>query len=117
MTEAGFCGVCGWPSKGASVCEACEAPAGTAPGAARDETNVWILGVGFYSRLVRVPRAAQEPFFGFLLTLNDKTSGPCSVGLDGDVVTLSITEPTAFLNQDTGTAADRRCAVGRVEGS
>jgi hypothetical protein len=44
VTEAGFCGVCGWPSKGASVCEACEAPVATTPGAARDETNVWILG-------------------------------------------------------------------------
>ncbi len=48
---------------------------------------------------MRVPRSGQEAFFRFLLTLNDKTSGPCSVGLDGDVVTLSITEPTAFLNQ------------------
>jgi serine protease Do len=73
---------------------------------ARGTGEVWVRlsddgsGVGFYSRLVRVPRVAQEPFFRFLLTLNDKTSGPCSVGLDGDVVTLSITEPTAFLNQD-----------------
>jgi serine protease Do len=71
----------------------------------RGGTEVWVRlsedgrDVGFYSRLVRVPRAGQEAFFRFLLTLNDKTSGPCCVALNGDVVTLSISEPTAFLNQ------------------
>ncbi len=44
MTEARFCGVCGWPLKAAAVCEACEAPAGTGQKAGEDEANLWILG-------------------------------------------------------------------------
>lgn len=72
----------------------------------RDPVEVWIHlnengeYVDFESRLCKLPRVGQEPFFRFLLTLNDKTSGPCRISLRYDVVTLSFAEPTAFLNQD-----------------
>ncbi len=63
--------------------------------------------VQFTSRLVRLPPAGHEGFFRFLLTFNDRTSGPCRLALDGGVITLSFSEPTGFLNQNEVTSALR----------
>ncbi len=54
--------------------------------------------VYFVADLVRLPRHNHEPLYRLLLTANDQTTGACSLALDGDVVTLSLAEFTAFLN-------------------
>jgi serine protease Do len=77
---------------------------------ANETVDVWIYlyhdgeYVEFESRLCKLPRVGQEPFLRFLLTVNDKTSGPCRVALKKDIVTLSFAELTAFLNQAEVTA-------------
>ena len=76
----------------------------------REPVEVWISldesgnYVDFESRLAKIPPVDQEPFFRFLLTANDKTSGHCRIALQGEVVTLSFAEPTAFLNLHEVTA-------------
>ncbi len=77
----------------------------------REPVEVWIslnqngAYVDFESRLAKIPPVGQEPFFRFLLTVNDRTSGPCRIALQGEIVTLSFAEPTAFLNQNEVTAS------------
>lgn len=56
--------------------------------------------VSFAARLVKVPPTGHEALFRFLLTVNDRTSGPCRLSLEGEVITLSFAEPTIFLNQE-----------------
>jgi serine protease Do len=53
--------------------------------------------VSFVSRIAKLPQTDHEPLYRFLLTLNDLTSGPCCASLSDDVVTLSFSEPTAFM--------------------
>jgi hypothetical protein len=53
--------------------------------------------VSFASRLAKLPKAEHEALYRFLLTLNDRTSGPCCTSLSGQVITLSFSEPTAFM--------------------
>lgn len=77
----------------------------------REALEVWIYldrsgeYVVFQSRLCQLPRTGQEALFRFLLTVNDKTSGPCRIALKKDVVLLSFAEPTDFLNQSELTAS------------
>lgn len=77
----------------------------------REALEVWIYldqdgeYVEFRSRLCKLPRTGLEPFFRFLLTVNDKTSGPCRIALKKETVLLSFSEPTAFLNQSEVTAS------------
>ncbi len=47
--------------------------------------------------LLRVPVVNQEPFYRFLLTLNDQTAGTQRFSVEGDTVYLSFTEPTALV--------------------
>lgn len=47
--------------------------------------------------LLRVPVVNQEPFYRFLLTLNDQTMGTQRFSVDGDTVHLTFTEPTALV--------------------
>lgn len=54
--------------------------------------------VDFSARLARLPPMGHEALFRFLLTLNDLTTGPCRLFLQGEVISLALTEPTAFLN-------------------
>jgi hypothetical protein len=51
----------------------------------------------FFSELVVLPESDHEAFFRFLLSLNDESTGACRCSLAGEVVTLSMTEPVAFL--------------------
>jgi serine protease Do len=53
--------------------------------------------VSFASRLAKLPKTDHEPLYRFLLTLNDRTSGPSCTSLSGQVITLSFREPTAFM--------------------
>jgi serine protease Do len=53
--------------------------------------------ITFFCELVDVPETANEAFFRFLLSLNDASTGTCRLSLAGRVVTLSMTEPVAFL--------------------
>jgi hypothetical protein len=70
----------------------------------RDGGEIWVRlepqgrVVFFVADLVRLPRHNHEPLYRLLLTANDQTTGSCSLALDGDVVTLSLAEFTAFLN-------------------
>ena len=65
--------------------------------------DVWIAlddsgdYVSFGSYLTKLPARNHEAFFRYLLTLNDQTMGHFRLSLSGDVVTLSFSEPTAFL--------------------
>lgn len=71
--------------------------------------HVWILlddrghYVDFVAPLVKVPGDRHEAFFRFLLTLNDRTTDVCRLSLAGDVVILSASEPTLFLNASEAT--------------
>lgn len=56
--------------------------------------------VSFGSYLTKLPDRDHEAFFRYLLTLNDQTMGHFRLSLAGEVVTLSFSEPTAFLSQD-----------------
>ncbi len=53
--------------------------------------------ITFRARLVELPEQNHEAFFRFLLSLNDATVGSCRLSLEGRAVTLSMTEPIAFL--------------------
>lgn len=53
--------------------------------------------ITFFSELVELPEQSHEAFFRFLLTLNDANTATCRISLAGNVVTLSMTEPIAFL--------------------
>jgi hypothetical protein len=46
--------------------------------------------------LVRIPAANHEAFYRLLLTINDATAGPYRVSIVGDMVVLSLLEPTAY---------------------
>jgi hypothetical protein len=46
--------------------------------------------------LVRLPSTNHEPFYRLLLTINDATAGPYRISLTGDIVVLSLLEPTAY---------------------
>jgi hypothetical protein len=70
-------------------------PSGGEVWAALDGEGDYVI---FKSRLVTLPPAGHEGFLRFLLTFNDRTAGPCRIALDGRVVTLSFSEPTAFIN-------------------
>ena len=54
--------------------------------------------VDFAADLVKLPSEEFEDFYRFLLTLNDDATGPCRLSLRRDVVQLSHSEPTSFLN-------------------
>jgi len=54
--------------------------------------------------LVRVPLANQEPFYRFLLTLNDQAVGSQRFSVEGDTVLLSFTEPTSLVRLGEGAA-------------
>jgi hypothetical protein len=49
--------------------------------------------------LVRVPATNQEPFYRFLLTLNDQTATGLRLTIEEDVVHLAFAEPTAILSE------------------
>jgi len=69
------------------------------------EAIVWIAidpdgrFVSFNATIARVPERAVEPLLRFLLTANDWSTGPCRVGIRGELVTVSFAEPTTFLNE------------------
>lgn len=52
--------------------------------------------------LLRVPPVNQEPFYRFLLTLNDQTVGSQRFSVEGDTVFFSFTEPTALVRPGEG---------------
>lgn len=52
--------------------------------------------------LVRVPIVNQEPFFRFLLTLNDQATGSQRLSIEGDTVWLVFNEPTAMVRPGEG---------------
>lgn len=52
--------------------------------------------------LLRVPVTNQEPFYRFLLTLNDQAMGSQRFGVDGDTVFLAFTELTALVRPGEG---------------
>jgi hypothetical protein len=52
--------------------------------------------------LFRVPITNQEPFYRFLLTLNDQTIGSQRFAVDGDTVFLSFAETTALVRPGEG---------------
>jgi hypothetical protein len=52
--------------------------------------------------LLRVPMVNQEPFYRFLLTLNDQTLGSQRFSVEGDTVYLSFVEPTSFVRPGEG---------------
>lgn len=55
--------------------------------------------VSFNAALARLPERDFEPFYRFLLTANDWSSGPCRLGLAGETVVVSFAEPSEFLNE------------------
>jgi hypothetical protein len=52
--------------------------------------------------LIRVPVVNQEPFYRFLLTLNDQALGSQRFSVDGDTVYFTFTEPTALVRPGEG---------------
>ncbi|MEO5731576.1 MAG: serine protease [Byssovorax sp.] len=48
--------------------------------------------------LVRVPAANQEPFYRFLLTLNDQAASGLRLTIEEDIVHLTFAEPTELLS-------------------
>jgi hypothetical protein len=54
--------------------------------------------------LLRVPNVNQEPFYRFLLTLNDQTAGTQRFSVEGDTVYLSFAEPTSLVRPGEGAA-------------
>ena len=52
--------------------------------------------------LFRVPVVNQEPFYRFLLTLNDQTLGSQRFAVEGDTVFLSFAETTALVRPGEG---------------
>ena len=51
--------------------------------------------------------ANQEPFYRFLLTLNDQTTDTQRFSVEGDTVYLSFVEPTALVRPGEGAARVR----------
>jgi hypothetical protein len=49
--------------------------------------------------LVRVPSSNHEPFYRFLLSLNDQAASGLRLSIEDDVVSLSFAEPTATLSE------------------
>jgi hypothetical protein len=54
--------------------------------------------------LLRVPAVNQEPFYRFLLSLNDQTLGTQRFSVEGDTVFLSFVEPTSLVRPGEGAA-------------
>lgn len=54
--------------------------------------------------LLRVPVVNQEPFYRYLLNLNDQAIGTQRFAVEGDTVHLTFTEPTAFVRPGEGSA-------------
>ncbi|APR83433.1 Serine protease precursor MucD/AlgY associated with sigma factor RpoE [Minicystis rosea] len=52
--------------------------------------------------LIRIPMANQEPFYRFLLTLNDQMLGTQRFAVEGDTVYLTFTEPAALVRAGEG---------------
>jgi hypothetical protein len=52
--------------------------------------------------LLRVPVVNQEPFYRFLLTLNDQALGTQRFSVEGDTAYLSFTEPTSLVRPGEG---------------
>lgn len=55
--------------------------------------------VSFNATIARMPTHEVAPVMRFLLTANDWSTGPCRVGIRGELVTVSFAEPTTFLNE------------------
>lgn len=55
--------------------------------------------VSFVARVAKIPTKGHEALFRFLLTMNDRTTGACRLALDGQIITLSFDEPTAFMSE------------------
>ncbi len=72
----------------------------------RDSGSVWVhiddAGeyVRFSSELVRVPVDAAEHFYRFLLSANDVSTGSCKLAVSDGIVSVSLVEPVAFLNEE-----------------
>jgi Trypsin-like peptidase domain len=49
--------------------------------------------------LVRIPAANQEPFYRFLLTLNDQASSRLRLSIEDDAAFISFAEPVALLKE------------------
>ncbi len=49
--------------------------------------------------LVRVPSTSQEPFYRFLLSLNDQAASGLRLSIEDDLVHLAFAEPTAILSE------------------
>jgi hypothetical protein len=54
--------------------------------------------------LLRIPVVNQEPFYRFLLTLNDQTVGAQRFSVEGDTICLSFVEPTSLVRPGDGAA-------------
>src|SRR5262249_1270216 len=54
--------------------------------------------------LLRVPVVNQEPFYRFLLSLNDQTVGTQRFSVEADTVYLSFAEPTTLVRPGEGAA-------------
>ena len=54
--------------------------------------------------VLRVPSANQEPFYRFLLNLNDQTLGTQRLSVEGDTVYLSFAEPTSLVRPGEGSS-------------
>jgi Trypsin-like peptidase domain len=54
--------------------------------------------------LLRVPMVNQEPFYRFVLTLNDQTVGTQRFSVEGDTLYLSFLEPTSLVRPGEGSA-------------
>jgi Trypsin-like peptidase domain len=64
-----------------------------------DEGGTCVLGK---IPVLRVPAANQEPFYRFLLNLNDQTLGGQRFSVEGDTVYLSFAEPTSLVRPGEG---------------
>jgi hypothetical protein len=64
-----------------------------------DEEGTCVLG---RIPILRVPAANQEPFYRFLLNLNDQTLGGQRFSVEGDTVYLSFAEPTSLVRPGEG---------------
>jgi hypothetical protein len=80
----------------------------SAPGAdgARTTLTLEIDEDGSFIRgkipLLRVPAVNQEPFYRFVLTLNDQALGTQRFSVEGDTLYLSFLEPTALVRPGDG---------------
>ncbi len=83
------------------------------------ETELWVRldpkgdYVDFEAHLSKLPADGHEAFYRFLLTVDDQASGRCRLALDADTVTLTYSEPTAFLNPgEVSAALEHMMALG-----